>query len=122
MGRFRKYMFESEADRELISDEHYNMAYKKVKRIKGFYSHLRVYLIINVLLIISNLSRNFIGSGFNEERLFEWHTYSTALFWGIGLLAHALSVYGRDIFFSDAWEERKIKEIMDKKSANTKWQ
>jgi len=33
-----------------------------------------------------------------------------------------LSVYGRDLFFTEDWEEKKIREIMEKESSNTKWQ
>jgi len=120
MGEFRKRMYEEHAHK-FSNDEQYNIAYKKVKRIKGFYSHLKIYLIINVLIIISNLNRNFFGSSFNENGLFEWHTYSTAIFWGIGLLAHGLSVFGRDIFFGDDWEEKKIQEYMDKNTSQNKW-
>lgn len=119
MGRFRRRMFESAE--ELTSDERYNMAYKKVKRIKGFLSHLRIYLIVNAIIIISNVNRGFFGRG-EGSGLLDWHTYSTAFFWGIGLLAHGLSVYGRDLFFSEDWEEKKIREIMEKESSNTKWQ
>jgi len=46
------------------------------------------------------------------------HTYSTAFFWGIGLVAHGLSVFGHDIFFGSNWEEKKIKELMDKEKKN----
>lgn len=120
MGQFRRRMFD-ECSEEVTSDERYNMAYKKVKRIKGFYSHLRIYLIINVIIIISNLNRDFFVRA-ESHGLFDWHTYSTAVFWGIGLLAHGLSVYGRDIFFSDDWEEKKIQKFMEKDSSKNKWQ
>lgn len=119
MGRFRRRMFES--TEELTSDERYNMAYKKVKRIKGFLSHLRIYLIVNAIIIISNVNSHFFGRG-EGHGLLDWQTYSTAVFWGIGLLAHGLSVYGRDLFFSEDWEEKKIQKIMEKESSNTKWQ
>jgi hypothetical protein len=98
------------------------LAYKKVKRIKGFYSHLIIYIIINIVIIISNLNRFFFGSSFNENGLLDWDTYSTAVFWGIGLLAHGLSVFGRDILFGDDWEEKKIQEYMDKNAKQNKWQ
>jgi hypothetical protein len=120
MGRFRRRMYEDY--QELSTDENFNIAYKKVKRIKGFYSHLKIYIIVNVLIIISSLNGNFFGNHFNTSGLFEWHTYSTAVFWGIGLLSHALSVFGRDMFFSDDWEERKIQEYMKKEEAKNKWE
>ncbi|CAD0007670.1 2TM domain-containing protein [Flavobacterium chungangense] len=122
MGRFRKRIYE-EYSQEFSNDEHFEIAYKKVKRIKGFYSHLKIYIIVNAVIIISNLSRDFSGIRLNEGAFFEWHTYSTAVFWGIGLAAHALSVFGRNIFFGDDWEKRKIQEYMSKQSANNnKWE
>lgn len=33
--------------------------------------------------------------------------------WGIGLLIHAFSVFGTKMFLKD-WEEKKIKELMEK--------
>lgn len=113
--------YEKEYGKDQGSDERYNAAYKKVKKIKGFYSHLKVYLIINVIIVASSLNSNFIGSGFDLSGLSEWHTYSTAFFWGIGLVIHAVSVFGPNIFFSEDWEQRKIKEFMEK-DKNQKWE
>ncbi|MCI9844767.1 2TM domain-containing protein [Flavobacterium pectinovorum] len=122
MGRCRKRFYE-EYRQEFENDESFEIAYKQVKRIKDFYSHLKVYLIVNAVIIISNLSRDFSDIRWNEGDFFEWHTYSTAIFWGIGLAAHALSVFGRNIFFSDDWEKRKIQEYMSKQPVNkNKWE
>lgn len=85
----------------------YTSAKKRVKKIKSFYSHLIVYLIINLLFIIKNTSA--IGwSGFKNT------ITTVSLFWGIGLLFHWYSVFGKNIFFSKSWEENKIKELMEK--------
>lgn len=121
MGRFRRHMYEDYLEKP-SSDERYNIAYKKVKRMKGFYSHLQIYLIVNAIIIISNLNRDFFSGGAEESGLFEWNTYSTAIFWGIGLLVHGFRVFGRDIFFTDDWEEKKIQEFMKKEKINNKWE
>jgi hypothetical protein len=34
--------------------------------------------------------------------------------WGIGVFFHGLGLYRRNILFSEDWEERKIKEEMEK--------
>jgi len=126
MGRFRRNRHEyyaSQYSGEYTNDESYNAAYRKVKKIKGFYSHLKVYIIVNLIIIISSLNRNFLGSMFNESGLFDWHTYSTAFFWGIGLAAHGLSVFGSDLFFNEDWEKKKIQKYMDKETSNkNKWE
>ena len=117
MGRFRRYMYE-EYRHEFSTDESYNLAYRKVKRIKGFYSHLKVYIIVNVIIIISGINRNVIG----DFEILTWHTFSTAACWGVFLLAHGLSVFGRDLFFNDDWEQKKIQEYIAKEKANAnKW-
>jgi len=118
MGRFRRRFFE-EDPKEYSTDESYNIAYRKVKRIKGFYSHLRIYFIVNAIIIISSFNRDFIG---NTE-LWNWHTFSTAIFWGIALIAHGASVFGPDFFFNNDWEQKKIKEYMEREKKNSdKWE
>ena len=117
MGRFRKQLFENFQDENFNPDTRYELAYKRVKRIKGFYIHAFVYVLVNAFIIVSSFNRSLLGS----EVFFRWETFSTALFWGIGLLAHGLSVFGRNLFFSADWEERKIKEFMDKDKSQ-KWE
>ncbi len=107
--RNRERMFENFQQESGISNEEYYMAYKRVKRIKGFYTHLIVYILVNLFLIFNKYFES------NNNLVFsQWHTYSTAFFWGIGLVAHGLSVFGSEIFFGNNWEERKIKEYMEK--------
>lgn len=92
----------------------YEIAAKKVKKIKGFYSHLAVYIIINTLLLIGNYQF------WNKEgAFFSWENLSTAFFWGIGLAAHGISVFGFHLLFGKDWEERKIKELMEKDRKKT---
>ncbi|MFB9110848.1 2TM domain-containing protein [Flavobacterium gyeonganense] len=122
MGRCRRRFYE-EYGQEFENDESFERAYKKIKRIKGFYSHLKIYLIVNAIIIFSNINRDFVGNRFDESGLFEWHTYSTAFFWGIGLLIHAFTVFGPDLFFGSEWEQKKIQKYMNKESQNTnKWE
>jgi hypothetical protein len=117
MGRYRKQLFENFQDENFNPDARYELAYKKVKRIKGFYVHAMVYVLVNAFIIVSSYNRSELGT----EIFFRWETFSTALFWGIGLVAHGMSVFGRDLFFGADWEERKIKEFMDKDKSQ-KWE
>ncbi|MDG2433986.1 2TM domain-containing protein [Flavobacterium sp.] len=117
MGRYRRRMFDNYQEEVNSPDELYNLAYKRVKRIKGFYVHALVYVLVNAFLIFSNFDRNTNGI----EVLTRWETWSTALFWGIGLVAHGMSVFGRDLFFGSDWEQKKIQEFMDKDKTN-KWE
>lgn len=116
MRRSRRFLDENQSE-NISSDERYDLAFKRVKRIKGFYVHFLVYVLVNAFII----SRNFFGHRSENEIFWSWGTFSTAIFWGIGLLAHGLSVFGRDLFFGDNWEEKKIKELIEK-DKNEKWE
>lgn len=84
----------------------YLKAEKRVKEIKGFYSHLLVYIIVIPVIIYVNLT--FVPG-------FHWFWFSL-LGWGLGLLFHWFGVFGfRLLGFGKDWEERKIKELMDNK-------
>ncbi len=93
-----------------------NMAYfrakKKVEILKGFYSHLIVYIIINtgIILVLANV----FGKGKTE--FYQIEIFLTPFFWGIGLVSHALYVffvlYVKNNFLR-RWEEKKIKQFLD---------
>lgn len=95
----------------------YYEAYKRVKRVKGFYTHAIVYVVINIMIIIANLQD--LNPG---ESYFQIHNFFTAFFWGLGLLAHGLSVFLPNFILGNNWEEKKIKELMEKEKNNqNKW-
>lgn len=98
------------------SDERYADAQKRVKQLKGFYSHLAAYLLVNILIVFLNISSLKEG-----ESYFQFENFFTAFFWGIGLLAHGVSVFGHHLIFGRNWEERKIKEFMEKEK-HDKWE
>jgi len=104
---------------EIINDPQqlkFERAKKRVKTIAGFYRHLAIYVIVNLFLIATNYFNLDAG-----EKFWEFSTFSTAFFWGIGLLFHALSVFGPNIFLGHDWEEKKIKEYMNR-DQQTKWE
>ena len=92
-----------------IEKDRYERATKRVKRIKSFYTHAVVYVVINIMIVIINIQNMDAG-----ESYFQWQNFTTLFFWGIGLLAHALSVFTQNFFLGKDWEERKIKELMEK--------
>lgn len=100
----------------------YNRAKKKVESIKGFYSHLTVYLVINAAILIVKFVV-FKGEEF-DRHIPLWSWLSTPVFWGIGLFFHGLWVFSDKLGFIRNWEERKIREFMreDEKEQNQKWQ
>lgn len=87
----------------------YKQAQKKVKHIKGFYVHLTIYLFINAAIVIVNLQNHHFTAGKDL-----WVLFTTPFFWGIGLFFHWVRVFGPNVIFGKEWEERKVKELMDK--------
>ncbi|MFY7742508.1 MAG: 2TM domain-containing protein [Flavobacterium sp.] len=87
----------------------YQEALKRVKKIKGFYSHLLVYIVVNIMIIVVNIQNLSPG-----ESYFQYKNFFTAFFWGIGLVAHGFSVFVPQWFLGNNWEERKIRELMEK--------
>jgi predicted membrane channel-forming protein YqfA (hemolysin III family) len=86
----------------------YDAAYKKVKKIKNFYTHLLVYIVVNIMLVIKNVQHLDAG-----ESYFQFENFTVAFFWGIGLLAHAFSTFMPNFIFGQKWEEKKMKEFIE---------
>ena len=90
---------------EYQKEQAYVRAKKRVKELKGFYWHAFWYVAVNIFLVFTLVS--------NGGDLLDWSTYSTAIFWGIGLGFHAIGVFGKNLLFNKSWEEKKIREYMD---------
>jgi hypothetical protein len=84
-------------------------AKKRVDQIKGFYVHLAIYIVINLLIAGSMM----VQSGWRMDAINLWATLSTPVFWGIGLAFHALNVFGINGIFGRRWEERQIRKFME---------
>lgn len=87
-----------------MKDEAYARAKKRMHDIRDFYKHLMIYVIVNAMLLIIN----FLTSPGT------WWFYWITIFWGIGIVWHAFSVFFNKGIFGKEWEEKKIKEIMEK--------
>ncbi|WP_432410592.1 2TM domain-containing protein [Rasiella sp. SM2506] len=78
-------------------------AQEHVEKLKGFYSHLSIYLLFIPIFIAVNY---FGGSNF------PWAIFPI-VGWGIGITGHAFETYKWSPFFGKNWEERKIREFMN---------
>lgn len=91
----------------------YYLAQKKVEALKGFYGNLIAFVVVNIGLIFINLYTS------PDHLWFYW----PLLWWGLGVLFHGLQVFDLLPTLGKEWQERKIKEIMDKeKEEQKKWQ
>ncbi|MEM0517055.1 2TM domain-containing protein [Aequorivita flava] len=87
-----------------ISEKKYRLAKKQVEKLKGFYLHLTIYLLfVPVFIYLNYISR----AGF------PWALFPICG-WGFGILGHASETFNYNPFFGRNWEERKIRELMDK--------
>ncbi|MDR6846098.1 2TM domain-containing protein [Flavobacterium granuli] len=93
-----------------IEEERYDRARKRMVEIKGFYENLRSYIMVNFLLIAINLITS------PNHLWFYW----PLLWWGAGVVFHGLKVFNYMPFFGKDWEERKIKEFMEKEEQTKK--
>lgn len=86
------------------NSESYQRAKKKVKEMRDYYTHLIVYAGVNVMLFVINWVTS-PGA---------WWFYWVTVFWGIGILWHTIAFFFTDRMGGSEWEERKIKEQMEK--------
>lgn len=94
---------------EYISDKKYARAKKKVEDIKGFYIHLFIYLLMVPVFIFLNF----------RSTSFPWALFPI-IGWGIGVTGHAMEVFGYNPLLGKSWEERKLKEFMEKDNYKNK--
>jgi hypothetical protein len=91
----------------------YYRAQKRVKEIKSFYLHLIAYALINPIIIVVNLMTS-------PGYLYFWWCL---LGGGVAIFLHGLKAFKNPPFINEQWEERKIKELMEKdKQSNKKWE
>jgi len=92
-----------ETQASYIKDKRYQNAKERVEAIKGFYGNLTAYVLVIPFLVWLNY----------ETTDFPWFLFPT-VFWGLGVITHGLEAYGYNPLWGKRWEERKIREIMDK--------
>jgi hypothetical protein len=86
---------------EVNEEERYQQAKKRVEELKGFYTHLGVYLIFAVAAVAAWVVTGTVG----------WYFWPLAM-WGIGLALHAMTVFVTEGRLDRAWEERKTRKLM----------
>lgn len=91
-----------EVQETYIEDKKYKRAKEKLDKIKGFYIHATVYMIMVPVFIWLNYT----------STSFPWAIFPI-VGWGFGILGHASEAFEWHPVFNKNWEERKIKELMD---------
>ena len=78
-------------------------AWRRVRALKAFYTHLTLFSIVNFVILIVDLS--------TPGR--PWFFYPL-LGWGLGLGLHAAQTFERLPWFTRDWEQKKLNELMQR--------
>ena len=90
---------------EIEKHPRFEEARRRARDLRGFYVHALTYAVVISGLAALNLLNH---SG-------RWWFLWPAMGWGIGVAAHGLSVFGFRGWLGADWEERKIREYLDRR-------
>ena len=103
--------------KDYTREDNYIRAKKKVEAIKGFYWHLAFFIGVNSFISVSKVASD-IAEGISVfSAIWDMPLFFTWVPWGIGVVIHGIVVF--DVFsfvLGKNWQERKIKELMDKET------
>jgi len=77
-------------------------AWRRVRALRIFYSHLTIYVVINFVLFMINST---IGGP-------SWY-YAVLVGWGLVVGLHAIHAYELLPWTTHDWERRKVRELID---------
>lgn len=86
----------------------YKEARKRVRRKKSYYSALISYFGVGTFLTLLNWYTQ------RDEETIHWWVLWVWFGWGIGMFFYTISFFKTGVFFGQDWEDRKIKEEMEK--------
>ena len=107
-------------EKDHSKDDKYLFAKQRVAKIKGFYIHLMIYVLVNTGITVLKVYGEMSNGETLVESLWDFGTFAIWGFWGIGLAIHGLAVFGLPFLFGKNWEERKIKEFMEQENDQLK--
>ena len=80
-------------------------ALEYVRDVKGFYSHLATFAILMPFIFVVNYMTS-------PHYMWAWWSFFG---WGIGVVAHGLSVFEVFPFFDEKWEKRQVEKRLGRK-------
>ncbi len=97
---------------------------RRVHRIAEFYRHLMVYVIVVGLLWLVNAVQIYkhtqpgfdlflIYDALQQAEWYSWWALWSTLGWGIGVFFHGITALPEWRLFTEEWENRKVKELME---------
>jgi hypothetical protein len=80
------------------------LALRQSDSVKGFWIHFIAFAVVMPVLLVINL----VGSPS------PWWVQWPFLGWGIGLIVHAIAVFGLGGWLGPAWEEKRINDYIER--------
>jgi len=96
-----------------VDSHKFEKAKQRVIKLKQFYEHLFMFILISIGLATLNFYQNSWSNPW-----FLWAVIS----WGIGVGFHALFAFERNPIFGKKWEEKKINELLEKEEQRDRWE
>ena len=97
-------------------DKSYLRAKKRVEKLKKYYSHVSIYLFVNLVLSSYKVYKDLVRGDSFEDAIFDGNNFSLWFWWGIGIAFHTYTTFSENLLFMNkSWEDKKIKEYMNEK-------
>src|SRR5258708_40272386 len=93
----------------MYDQERYQLARARVQQLRLFYTHVGVYVFVNILLLLINLLTD------PSSLWFYW----PLLGWGVAVAAHAFLVYGAGGIMGRGREQRQNRQILAEERMQT---
>ena len=97
----------------------YKEVEKNVKRMKNFYNHVQIFVIMMlVLLLFSDIIVSFFEARITNPNSLNWikaNIWVNAVLWLFGLIIHGIYVFKFKANFIDKWKQTKMEELMKQK-------
>lgn len=97
--------------------ELYELAKKRVKKIRDFYIHLFIYAIGATIFTLKTFLS--VKINFFPVKFLNWFTMSI---WTFIIGMQMIELFFTEIIFGKKWEDRKIKQIMNKETEKKTWE
>ena len=86
---------------------------RRVHRLAEFYRHVGLYVVMIGAMWAFNAWTE-MAAGALPKHWYSWWAIWPTFGWGIGLISHGLSVAPFWSFFSQDWEDKKVKQLMER--------
>ena len=92
-------------------DGRYLSAKKRVEKLRKYYSHLTIYIVVNSLLSIYKIVKDINRGDSFEEAIFEGNNVSLWFWWGIFIVFHTYNIFSENLLFMNKdWEDKPFTE------------